>query len=193
GRRRTTLGPSGRGRGLSRTRRPGGAFIRGASKPAERGDVRPGRSRLRLLHLRDASLLELRDPRGGNPAGGADPRAGTGSRGRALQRAGPDLPLPEHRPHPQRGPALAATPLCSGRWRAPAARLRDPEGRRPQLRRLGGEAPALLPGLTPPFAAASARVQSGRRLRARGDPDPPSLSWPSVALRPDLLRPSPER
>ena len=51
--------PAHRGRGVRRRRRPRLARLPGPHRP-QRGDVRPARPPLRLLHLRDAPLLQRR-------------------------------------------------------------------------------------------------------------------------------------
>ena len=111
--------PAHRGRGVRRPGRPRLARLPGPD-PAQRRDVRPARPPLRLLHLRDALLLQRRRGCGGHAVG----RAAAGGRGR--RRAGGRAVAPgsadRPRPGPRPGPAVPGARHRPGRRTAPTSR-----------------------------------------------------------------------
>ena len=107
-------GPADRGRGVRRRRRPRLARLP-RPDPAQRGDVRPARPPLRLLHLRDAPLLQRRRRTGGHaPARCCSGRArsSTASTSPARGGRGATRPRPRARARPgcaRRSPSTATT------------------------------------------------------------------------------------
>ena len=147
-------GHADRGRGV---RRPGRSRLARVPRPdrPQRGDVRPARPRLRVLHLRHALLHEPGLPAGARRIGGAAARRAGHRRGAAGH--GPAGPAPlagrpaRGRPGPRPGPALRGA-VC-----------------RPLARRRGRIRSRL---------AAAGPGRAGARARGQHQPRPPGRRQP---------------